>query len=132
MRGVIMHAPRDVRVEDRQNPTIIEPTDAIIRIAASCICGSDLWPYRGTDQLDDTPMGHEYVGIVTEIGDDVRDITHRRFRRRIVLRLRQHLRDLPGRLSITLRARHRAGRHPGGVRPHPVRRRNPRRDTRAA
>ena len=49
MRGVIMHAPGDVRVEDRENPTIVEPTDAIIRIAASCICGSDLWPYRGAE-----------------------------------------------------------------------------------
>ena len=49
MRGVIMHAPGDVRVEDRENPTIIEPTDAIIRVTASCICGSDLWPYRGAD-----------------------------------------------------------------------------------
>ena len=74
MRGVIMHAPGDVRVEDRENPVIIEPTDAIIRVAASCICGSDLWPYRGTDEVDDTPMGHEYVGIVTEIGADVRSL----------------------------------------------------------
>ena len=49
MRGVIMHAPGDVRVEERENPTIIEPTDAIIRVAASCICGSDLWPYRGAE-----------------------------------------------------------------------------------
>ena len=52
MRGVIMHAPGDVRVEDRENPTIIEPTDAIIRVTASCICGSDLWPYRGADHVD--------------------------------------------------------------------------------
>jgi threonine dehydrogenase-like Zn-dependent dehydrogenase len=74
MRGVIMHAPGDVRVEDRENPAIIEPTDAIIRVAASCICGSDLWPYRGADEVDDTPMGHEYVGIVTEIGADVRSL----------------------------------------------------------
>ena len=74
MRGVIMHAPGDVRVEDRENPTIIEPTDAIIRVAASCICGSDLWPYRGTDHPDHMPMGHEYVGVVTEIGADVKNV----------------------------------------------------------
>ena len=74
MRGVIMHAPGDVRVEDRDNPTIIEPTDAIIRVAASCICGSDLWPYRGTDHADHMPMGHEYVGVVTEIGADVKNV----------------------------------------------------------
>ena len=71
MRGVIMYAPGDVRVEDRQDPTIIEQTDAIIRLTASCICGSDLWPYRGIEPVDHTPMGHEYVGIVEQIGADV-------------------------------------------------------------
>jgi threonine dehydrogenase-like Zn-dependent dehydrogenase len=74
MRGVIMHAPGDVRVEARENPTILEPTDAIIRVSASCICGSDLWPYRGIASVDHTPMGHEYVGVVTEIGDDVQSL----------------------------------------------------------
>jgi threonine dehydrogenase-like Zn-dependent dehydrogenase len=74
MRGVIMHAAGDVRVEDRDDPTIQEPTDAIIRLAASCICGSDLWPYRGADTVDAAPMGHEYVGVVTEIGDDVKNV----------------------------------------------------------
>lgn len=74
MRGVIMHAPGDVRVEERERPTIVEPTDAIIKVSASCICGSDLWPYRGAEPVDHSPMGHEYVGIVTEIGADVRTI----------------------------------------------------------
>ncbi|WP_278103540.1 zinc-dependent alcohol dehydrogenase family protein [Microbacterium proteolyticum] len=74
MRGVIMHAAGDVRVEDRDDPIIQEPTDAIIRLAASCICGSDLWPYRGADDVDATPMGHEYVGVVTEIGDAVKNV----------------------------------------------------------
>jgi threonine dehydrogenase-like Zn-dependent dehydrogenase len=74
MRGVIMHAAGDVRVEDRDDPIIQEPTDAIIRLAASCICGSDLWPYRGADTVDAAPMGHEYVGVVTEIGDDVKNV----------------------------------------------------------
>ncbi|MBD7957403.1 zinc-dependent alcohol dehydrogenase family protein [Microbacterium sp. Sa4CUA7] len=74
MRAVIMHAPGDVRVEERENPTIVEPTDAIIRLSASCICGSDLWPYRGADRVDHTPMGHEYVGVVTEVGDAVKTI----------------------------------------------------------
>lgn len=69
-----MHAAGDVRVEDRDDPTIQEPTDAIIRLAASCICGSDLWPYRGADTVDATPMGHEYVGVVTEIGDAVKNV----------------------------------------------------------
>src|SRR5690606_13755018 len=57
--------------EDREDPVIIEPTDAIIRVAASCVCGSDLWPYRGIDQADHRPMGHEYVGVVEEIGSAV-------------------------------------------------------------
>ena len=75
MRGVIMHAPGDVRVEDREDPTIVEPTDAIIRLAATCICGSDLWPYRGVDKLyEPTPMGHEYVGIVERVGSAVQTI----------------------------------------------------------
>ena len=71
MRAVIMHAPGDVRVEDREDPRIIEPTDAVIRLAATCICGSDLWPYRGADSPDHQHMGHEYVGVVEEVGDEV-------------------------------------------------------------
>jgi threonine dehydrogenase-like Zn-dependent dehydrogenase len=75
MRGVIMHAPGDVRVEDRDDPTIIEPTDAIICLAATCICGSDLWPYRGADKLDKpAPMGHEYAGIVEAVGSEVHTV----------------------------------------------------------
>lgn len=71
MRGVIMHAPGDVRIEDRPDPVIEQPGDAIIRTVAACVCGSDLWPYRGADHVHDTPMGHEYVGIVEEVGADV-------------------------------------------------------------
>jgi threonine dehydrogenase-like Zn-dependent dehydrogenase len=75
MRGTVLHAPGDVRLERRDDPTIVEPTDAIIRLSATCICGSDLWPYRGIDTLDGpTPMGHEYCGIVEEVGSDVRSI----------------------------------------------------------
>ncbi|WP_129843527.1 zinc-dependent alcohol dehydrogenase family protein [Streptomyces sp. RFCAC02] len=72
MRGVVMHAPGDVRVEEREDPRIVEPTDAVIRLSASCVCGSDLWPYRGVEPVDGpTPMGHEYVGVVEEVGADV-------------------------------------------------------------
>jgi len=71
MRAVIMHAPGDVRVDEREQPAILEPTDAVIRLAATCICGSDLWPFRGADAVDHTPMGHEYVGTVTEVGSAV-------------------------------------------------------------
>jgi threonine dehydrogenase-like Zn-dependent dehydrogenase len=69
-----MYTAGDVRVEDRADPQIIEPTDAVIRLAATCICGSDLWPYRGIEPADHQVMGHEYVGVVEEIGDEVRNV----------------------------------------------------------
>lgn len=75
MRGVMMYAPGDVRVVERDDPKIIEPTDAIIRIAATCICGSDLWSYRGVEPVDHTLMGHEYVGVVEEIGAAVQTLS---------------------------------------------------------
>ena len=75
MRGAILYGPRDVRFEERAEPTIIEPTDAIIRISATCVCGSDLWPYRGISPVaQPTPMGHEYCGIVEEVGRAVTSI----------------------------------------------------------
>src|SRR5437879_4903230 len=75
MRGVILHAPGDVRVEQREDPRIEQPTDAIIRIAATCVCGSDLWPYRGIEAVGSpAPMGHEYVGVVEEAGRDVHNV----------------------------------------------------------
>jgi threonine dehydrogenase-like Zn-dependent dehydrogenase len=80
MRGVVMHAPGDVRVEDRDDPTIIAPTDAIIRVSATCICGSDLWPYRGIEHVHEpAAMGHEYVGIVERVGSEVQNITPGQF-----------------------------------------------------
>jgi len=75
VRGAVMYAPGDVRVEDRSEPRIVEPTDAILRLSATCICGSDLWPWRGADALDGpVPMGHEYAGIVEEVGSEVTTI----------------------------------------------------------
>jgi len=75
MRGTVLYGPRDIRFEDRPEPTIIQPTDAIIRLLATCICGSDLWPYRGIQPIaQPTPMGHEYCGIVEEVGGQVRNI----------------------------------------------------------
>lgn len=72
MRGAILYGARDVRFEERDAPTIIEPTDAVIRLAATCICGSDLWPYRGINPTaSPTPMGHEYCGIVEAVGRSV-------------------------------------------------------------
>ena len=70
-----MYAAGDVRVEDREKPTIEKPTDAIIKSAASCVCGSDLWPYRGVDEVKGpSPMGHEYVGWVDEVGSEVKNV----------------------------------------------------------
>jgi threonine dehydrogenase-like Zn-dependent dehydrogenase len=75
MKGTVLYGPRDVRFEDRPEPKIIEPTDAIIRMAATCVCGSDLWPYRGIDLPDQpTPMGHEYCGVVEEVGKEVKNV----------------------------------------------------------
>lgn len=75
MKGTILYGPGDVRFEERPDPTIVEPTDAIIRLAATCVCGSDLWPYRGVETFDQpTPMGHEYCGIVEEVGRDIKNI----------------------------------------------------------
>jgi threonine dehydrogenase-like Zn-dependent dehydrogenase len=72
VRVAVMTAPGKVHVEDRPDPQIIEPTDAIVRLAATCICGSDLWPYRGVEALDGPrPMGHEYAGVVEEVGSAV-------------------------------------------------------------
>ena len=80
MRGAVMYAPGDVRVEDRPEPIIQKSTDAVIRLSATCICGSDLWPYRGTDSVGEPiPMGHEYVGIVEEVGSEVTAITPGQF-----------------------------------------------------
>ena len=73
MQGVLLYGPGDVRVERRDDPTIEQPTDAVIRLVAACVCGSDLWPYRGIEPVGrPTPMGHEYVGIVEEVGSEVR------------------------------------------------------------
>lgn len=75
MRGAVLHAPGDVRVEDRDAPVLLAPTDAIIRLSAACVCGSDLWPYRGADPVESpTPLGHEYVGVVEEVGSAVSTI----------------------------------------------------------
>jgi threonine dehydrogenase-like Zn-dependent dehydrogenase len=75
MRGTVLYGPGDVRFEERDDPKIVEPTDAIIRIAVTCVCGSDLWPYRGLQPIDGpTPMGHEYCGIVEEVGSAVRSV----------------------------------------------------------
>ncbi len=70
----MMYSAGDVRVVTREDPKIVDPTDAIITLSATCICGSDLWPYRGIEPADHQVMGHEYVGVVEEIGSDVKTL----------------------------------------------------------
>jgi len=75
MRGAVIHGARDVRYEETADPKILEPTDAILRLSATCICGSDLWPYRGIAATKEpTPIGHEYCGIVEEVGRAVTSV----------------------------------------------------------
>jgi len=75
IRGAVLYGPRDIRFEEREAPRIVEPTDAILRLSATCICGSDLWPYRGISPVaEPTPMGHEYCGIVEEVGKAVKSL----------------------------------------------------------
>src|SRR5438046_4039811 len=80
MRGAVMYGPGEVRVEEREEPRLVEATDAIIRVSAACVCGSDLWSYRGIEELAwPAPMGHEYVGIVEEVGAEVETIAPGQF-----------------------------------------------------
>ncbi|RVD69361.1 MAG: IMP dehydrogenase [Mesorhizobium sp.] len=75
MLATVLHKPGDIRCEEVADPKILQPTDAIIKLSASCICGSDLWPYRGLQPVDGPMhMGHEYCGIVVEVGAEVRAV----------------------------------------------------------
>src|SRR6266404_3575523 len=80
MRGAVLYGPRDIRFEEREVPKIIKPSDAVIRISSACVCGSDLWPYRGIEPTaQPTPMGHEYCGIVEEVGSAVKSVRPGKF-----------------------------------------------------
>lgn len=73
MRVTTIHGTKDIRLEDRPAPTVGAPTDAVVKVVASCICGSDLWPYRGENDITPgDPIGHEMVGVVEEVGSAVR------------------------------------------------------------
>ena len=72
MRATVIHGPRDIRLEDVPDPEIRLATDALVRVVASCVCGSDLWPYRGvTETSEPSRIGHEFVGVVEEVGSEV-------------------------------------------------------------
>jgi threonine dehydrogenase-like Zn-dependent dehydrogenase len=75
VRGAVLHAPGDVRIEQLPDPELVEPTDAILRLSATCVCGSDLWPYRGINEVPEPrPIGHEYIGVVEEVGSGVTSV----------------------------------------------------------
>lgn len=75
MRGTMLYGPRNIRFEERPEPTIVQPTDAILRLAVTCVCGSDLWPHRGIAEVKEpTAMGHEYCGVVEEVGKEIKNI----------------------------------------------------------
>jgi len=80
MRGTVIYGARDVRFEERADPAIEAPTDAVVRVVAACVCGSDLWPYRGINEIGGpTPIGHEYVGVVEQVGSAVATIERGQF-----------------------------------------------------
>jgi threonine dehydrogenase-like Zn-dependent dehydrogenase len=74
MRAAVFKAPRDIEVENRPDPVIAEPTDAVVRVVQACVCGSDLWYYRGDSPFEPGPIGHEFVGVVEDVGADVRNV----------------------------------------------------------
>ncbi|MBV9888466.1 MAG: alcohol dehydrogenase catalytic domain-containing protein, partial [Acidobacteria bacterium] len=75
MRGTVIHGVKDIRFEEVPEPKIEKPADVIIRLAVSCVCGSDLWAYRGVQPVSEpTPMGHEYCGYVEEVGSAVKSV----------------------------------------------------------
>ena len=74
MRAAIFHEPRRIEGGDRPDPSLREPTDAIVRVVIACVCGSDLWYYRGDSEFEPGPIGHEFIGVVEDVGAEVTDI----------------------------------------------------------
>ena len=127
VRATLMYGAGDVRVENVPDPTLQQPTDALVRVVRACVCGSDLHPYHSMPaSAEGSPMGHEFIGVVEETGVRGQHREGRRLRHRAVRLLRQHLRVLPRGPAHLLPARrlllHGAGR--GG--PRAAGRRHPR------
>ncbi len=74
MRAAIFNEPRSITVGDRPDPVIAEPTDAVVRVVLACVCGSDLWYYRGDSEFGPGPIGHEFIGVVEDVGADVANV----------------------------------------------------------
>ena len=77
MHAVTFSEPYSITVGDRPDPSIKEPSDAVVRVVLACVCGSDLWCYRGESAFPTGPIGHEFIGIVEEVGADVRGRSRR-------------------------------------------------------
>jgi threonine dehydrogenase-like Zn-dependent dehydrogenase len=75
MRAAVFNEPRSISVGERPDPVIAEPTDAVVRVVLACVCGSDLWFYRGETPFQPGPIGHEFIGVVEDVGADVRNVT---------------------------------------------------------
>jgi threonine dehydrogenase-like Zn-dependent dehydrogenase len=74
MKAAIFHGPRSIELGERPDPKIQELTDAVVRVVLGCVCGSDLWYYRGLSPHALGPIGHEFIGVVEEVGSDVHTI----------------------------------------------------------
>jgi threonine dehydrogenase-like Zn-dependent dehydrogenase len=74
MRAAIFNEPRSITVGERRDPVVAEPTDAVVRVVLACVCGSDLWYYRGESDFEPGPIGHEFIGVVEDVGADVRNV----------------------------------------------------------
>jgi threonine dehydrogenase-like Zn-dependent dehydrogenase len=74
MRAAVFNEPRSISVAERRDPVIVEPSDAVVRVVLACVCGSDLWYYRGETPFEPGPIGHEFVGVVEDVGSDVQNI----------------------------------------------------------
>ena len=74
MRAAIFNEPRSITVGERPDPGVVEPTDAVVRVVLACVCGSDLWYYRGDSPFEPGPIGHEFIGVVEDVGAEVSDI----------------------------------------------------------
>src|SRR5437879_3742875 len=75
MRAAVFEGPRSIEVVDRPNPVVVAPTDAVVRVVLGCVCGSDLWYYRGESPHAPGPIGHEFVGVVEQVGAEVRGLS---------------------------------------------------------
>lgn len=74
MRAAIFHEPRRIETGERPDPSLREPTDAIVRVVLACVCGSDLWYYRGDSPFEPGPIGHEFIGVVEDVGAEVTSV----------------------------------------------------------